>query len=364
MPETKFFEGSTSRIEVLDAEGNADPSLDPKLDNAALEKIYRAMVLSRTFDRKAIALQRTGRMYTYAPCEGQEGLQVCTALQLQADDWLYPSYREHAAFIARGVPLASLYTYWMGKEDGAAFPGREKNAPVSIPVGSQTCHAAGAAYALKLKRKDNVSTVYFGDGASSEGDFHESLNFSGIYKLPVIFICSNNQYAISTPRKLQTASESIAQKALAYGMHGVQVNGMDPLAVWTVMKRAIERAKKGEGATLIEGLCYRFGPHTTADDPTKYRVNEEVEDWRKKDWTVAFVKYLQKKGIWTPDYQAKLEEECTKQVEEAVAQGEAYKQDVGQMFDFLYEKMPAELQAEKQELLADLEERKKAGLIG
>ncbi len=363
MPETKVFEGSTKRIDVLDADGNPDSQFDPQLDNALLEKIYRTMVLCRTFDRKAIALQRTGRMYTYAPCEGQEALQVCTALQMQVDDWLYPSYREHAAFIARGVPLSSIYAYWMGKEDGARFPGEEKNAPFSIPVGSQTCHAAGAAYALKLKRKSNFAAVYFGDGASSEGDFHESLNFAGIYKLPAIFICTNNQYAISTPRKLQTASESIAQKALAYGMYGVQVNGMDPLAVWIAMKSAIERARNGGGATLIEALCYRFGPHTTADDPTKYRVNEEVELWRQKDWTVHFVKYLQKKGIWSPEYQSQLEGECTAKVEEAVLAGEAYKQDVSTMFDFLYEKMPAEIAAEKQEFLADLEEWKKAGLM-
>ena len=363
MPETRIFEGSTYKIEVLDAEGNADAELDPRLDNALLEKIFRNMSLARAFDRKAIALNRTGRMYTYAPCEGQEALQVCTAMQLKADDWLFPSYREHAAFIARGVPLSSLYTYWMGKEDGAAFPGVEKNAPVSIPVGSQVCHAAGSAYAQKLRKKQSVSVVYFGDGASSEGDFHESLNFCGIYKLPAIFVCTNNQYAISTPRKLQTGSESIAQKGLAYGVHGVQVNGMDPLAVWVAMQRAIERANNGQGTTLVEAVCYRFGPHTTADDPTKYRVGEEVEDWRKRDWSGFFVKYLEKKGVWTPEFQAKLDEENTKMVEEAVAQGEAYQQDVKKMFDYLYSSMPTYLLEEKQWFENDLEARKQAGLM-
>jgi len=364
LPETKIFEGSTTRIEVLDQEGNADPALEPKLDDSTLDRIYRLMLLARSFDRKAIALQRTGRLYTYAPCEGQEALQVVSAMLLGKGDWLFPSYREHAAFIARGLPLDVLYMYWMGKEDGLRFPGDEKNAPVAIPVGSQTCHAAGAAYALKLKKTTGVAAVYFGDGASSEGDFHESMNFAGIYKAPCIFICSNNQYAISTPRKIQTAAESIAQKALAYGVYGVQVNGMDPLAVHVAMSRALERARKGEGPTLIEAVCYRFGPHTTADDPTKYRVDDEVKEWRKKDWAVQYAKYLEKKGIWSAEYETKLQEECTKLVEQAVAKAEAYQQDVKQLFDFLYEQMPTEISEEKQELLEDLESRRQAGLMG
>lgn len=363
LPEKKLFEGSVSRLDVLDEQGNADEALDPRLDDTMLDNVYRIMTLARTFDRKAIALNRTGRMYTFAPCEGHEVVQVVTGMLLEKEDWIFPTYRDHAAYLARGAPLEMVFEYWMGKEDGLNFPGSEKSAPPSIPIASQIIHAAGSGYAQKLKGTNGVSVAFFGDGASSEGDFHEALNFAAIYKTPTIFICSNNLYAISTSCSIQTASESIAQKALAYGMPGVQVNGMDPLAVYVVLKRAIERARNGEGPTLIEAMVYRYGPHTTADDPTKYRSDAEVQEWRKKDWAVVYAKYLEKKGIWSAEYQKLLEEQCTKLVEAAVVKGESYKQDVAKMFDFLFDKMPAQLQKQKQEFEQDLQDRRKAGLL-
>lgn len=351
MPETIAFSGHVKKVYVLDEEGNADPALDPRLSNERLNRLYGLMVLARAFDRKAISLQRQGRMFTYTPCEGHEAIQVTAALLLETEDWAFPSYREAAFYIARGAPMHLLYIYLKGHEDGMAVPDKTRDAPLSIPVASQCAHAPGAAYALKLKKSKNIAITFFGDGGSSEGDTHEAMNFAGIYKLPVIFVCSNNQYAISTPRKIQTAAETIAQRAMGYGITGVQADGMDPLAMHVALSRAIECARSGEGATLIEALCYRFGPHSTADDPKKYRSDEEPEQWRKWDWAARFRKYLEKRGIWTQEYEQKLQEEATRMVEEAVAKAEEFTDLPSQMFDYVYAQPTQELLRQKQEFL-------------
>lgn len=349
MPETIVFSGHVKKLQVLDEQGNADASLDPNLPDATLNRLYGLMTLSRAFDRKAVSLQRQGRMFTYTPCEGHEAIQVTAALLLDPDDWAFPSYRESAFYIARGAPLSALYTYLKGHEDGMAIPAQTRDMPLAIPVGSQIAHAPGAAYALKLKKTRNLAVAFFGDGASSQGDAHEAMNFAGIYKLPVLFVCGNNQYAISTPRKIQTAAETIAQRALGYGIAGVQVDGMDPLALHVALSKAIETARSGEGATLIEALCYRFGPHSTADDPKKYRSDSEPEEWRKLDWATRFRKYLEKKGIWTQEYEDKLQAEASKMVEEAVAKADEFKDSPTQMFDYVYAKPTQELLRQKAE---------------
>ncbi|MBI3588184.1 pyruvate dehydrogenase (acetyl-transferring) E1 component subunit alpha [Candidatus Micrarchaeota archaeon] len=363
MPVTKIFSGETYRIQVLDESGNADPQLEPRLSNELLERMYRTMSLCRVFDRKAIALQRQGRMYTYAPVEGQEAVQVPAAMAIGPADYSFPSYREAAFYIARGAPLNKLFEYFMGWEAGQEAPKESRDAGVSIPVGSQTAHAPGAAYAVKLRKGKELAITFFGDGASSQGDFHEALNFAAIYSLPAIFLCSNNQYAISTPRKIQTASASIAQKALAYGMDGIQVDGMDPLAVHLAVSEAAKKAREGKGPTLIEAICYRFGPHTTADDPNKYREPAEAQEWRKLDWPARFQKYLSAKGIWTPEYGQKISEDATKEIEAAVASAEQFRDDPLTMFDYVYNKPTGHTLEQRKELEDEIAKRKAAGLM-
>jgi pyruvate dehydrogenase E1 component alpha subunit len=334
---------------VLDEEGNADASLEPTLSQEELVRRYVIMSTTRAFDRKAVSLQRQGRSFTYTPFEGQEAIQVTAARLLDPKDWAFPSYRESAFYLARGAPMSMLFTYLKGHEDGMAIPDKTNDFPLSIPVGSQIAHAPGAAYANKLLKNGKIAIAFFGDGASSQGDFHEALNFSGIYKLPVVFICTNNQYAISTPRMMQTASETIAQRAMGYGIHGVQADGMDPLAMEHVLSEAFDRARKGEGPTLVEAIAYRFGPHSTADDPKKYREDAEADPWRKLDWAVRYRKYLERKGLWNNDVQAKLDAAIVTEVEAAVAKAEEFKDSPSQMFDFVYPQMTAELQRQKAE---------------
>ena len=320
MPETKMnFE--IKHLEILDLEGNADAALEPKLSNDMLKQMYEKMVLSRVFDRKAFSLQRQGRSYTFTAAEGQEASQVGSVMALDPKtDWIFPSYRESPAMIAYGIPLERLFTYWMGSEEYYRF---DSNIfPISIGVGTHPIHAAGMGYAFKSLGKKAVAMPFFGDGATSEGDTMEALNFAGVFKSQTVFLCENNYYAISVPLKLQTASKSIAQKAIAFGMDGIQVDGNDALAVYSACKQAAEKARKGDGPTLIECLTYRFGAHSTADDPSKYRPAGEAEEWKKKDPVPRFEKYLAKKGRWNDDYGKKTWDDAAAKVEDAVIKAE------------------------------------------
>lgn len=351
MPRRKILDMSVDWLQILDAEGNVEEDLEPKLDNGMLEKFYRTMVLTRLFDDKALKLQRQGRMLTYGSSLGQEASVIGSAYAMNPDDWFFPSFREHGAQIARGIPLKLLYTYWMGHEDAnLSLPYR--NFPVAIPVSTQIPHAVGAAWAAKILKQNIASVVYFGDGATSEGDFHEGLNFAGVFKTPTVFICQNNQYAISMPRERQTASKTLAQKALAYGFEGVQVDGNDVLAVYSATKAALDKARAGGGPAMIECFTYRMSAHTTSDDPTKYRQMAEVEEWKKKDPIKRFQIYLSKKGIWSQDYENNLTKELTEQVEKAVEEAESFKPDVENMFRYVYAEMPPHLREQKDELLA------------
>lgn len=351
MPRKKILELSVDWLSILDPEGNADESLEPDLDKGTLEKIYRTMVLTRLFDDKALKLQRQGRMYTFGASLGQEATTVGSAFALNPDDWFFPAFREQGAQIARGIPIKLLYIYWMGSED--AYVGMPpKNFTIAIPVATQILHAVGAAWAAKIKKEKIASIVYFGDGATSEGDFHEGMNFAGVFKTPTVFICQNNQYAISLPRERQTASKTLAQKALAYGFEGIQVDGNDALAVYSATKAALEKARSGGGPTLIECFTYRMGAHTTSDDPTKYRQTAEVEEWKKKDPIKRFQIYLAKKGIWSQDYEDKLTKELTAEIEKAVEEAEAYKPRVESIFKYVYAEMPPNLKEQMDELLS------------
>ncbi len=348
---------SVDWLQVLDAEGNVDKNLEPALDNKTLEKFYRTMVLTRLFDDKALKLQRQGRMLTFGSCLGHEGCQIGSAFAMEPEDWFFPYFREHGVQIARDIPMKFIYIYWMGSED-ANMNLPPKNFTVAIPVATQIPHAVGAAWAAKIRKQNIAVAVYLGDGATSEGDFHEGMNFAGVFKTPTVFICENNQYAISLPRERQTASRTLAQKALAYGFEGIQVDGNDALAVYSATKAALQKAKSGGGPTLIECFTYRLGAHTTSDDPTKYRQNAEVEEWRKKDPIKRFRLYLEKKGIWSQNYEEKLMKDCTEEVEKAVEEAEAYKPVVENMFKFVYTEITPGLKEQMDELKSFIAKRK------
>ncbi|MDP1694185.1 MAG: pyruvate dehydrogenase (acetyl-transferring) E1 component subunit alpha [Candidatus Woesearchaeota archaeon] len=343
-------------LQILDKEGNVDKLLEPKLSVADLKKMYECMVLTRMADDKGLKLQRSGRMGTFAQVLGQEA-QVAVGFAMQKQDWFFPSFRELGILLAREAPLESFYLTFMGCEEGNRTPKNINNFPVSVPVGSQTLHGVGAAMAAKIKNHKVVTVVALGDGGTSEGDFHEAMNFAGVFKAPCIIFCQNNQWAISTPRNIQTASKTIAQKAIAYGFPGIQVDGNDALALYAATKEAIENARKGKGPTLIESLTYRIGPHTTADDPTLYRSEKEVKYWQDRDPIKRFKIYLQKKGLWNKKYEDDLVKKCTKQIEEAVAKAGkiAAATKPEDMFKYMYAEMTPELKEQFEYLQENLE---------
>ncbi|MEM3030436.1 MAG: pyruvate dehydrogenase (acetyl-transferring) E1 component subunit alpha [Candidatus Micrarchaeia archaeon] len=361
MPLKKVVEFKIEHLSILNQDGSYDESLEPRLPRELLDKIYRTMVLERTFDAKALSLQRQGRLLTYAPSEGEEATHVASAFALEEGDWLFPSYREHGAYFARGLPPKLLFLSFMGSEDGNRIPDGINAFTIIIPIASQVLHATGAALADRLLGRKRVSLVFFGDGGTSEGDFHEGLNFAGTFKCPIVFVCRNNQYAISVPRERQTASETLAQKALAYGFPGIQVDGNDVLAVYKATRDAVERARAGQGPTLIECLTYRIGPHTTADDPTRYRSEEEVAAWRRRDPVERFRNYLKRKGLWSEAYEEEVAREAQAVIEEAVKEAEAHSPSPTAFFHFVFEKMTPNLLEQEEELKKYLEEKARQG---
>lgn len=297
-------------IQIMDKEGNiVKPEWMPEVSDEDLIQMYKTMRFSRIIDEKTLQYQRQGRMLTYAPNLGQEATQVGSAAALKQTDWVAPSFRELGAWLYKGAPLEKIFLYWFGNEMGMNMPPDVRVLPISVPIASQMQHATGLAYAARYRGLDDVAMAYVGDGGTSQGDFHEALNFAAVQSLPNVFIVQNNQFAISTRRKIQTKSQTIAQKALAYGIPGIQVDGNDIFAMYAVTKEAVERARRGEGPTLIEAYTYRMGAHTTSDDPTVYRDNSEVDEWVDKDPIDRFRKYLMAKGLWDEDKEAAYSEE-------------------------------------------------------
>jgi len=310
-------------LQILDDEGRFRKDLEPALTPDELKKIYGLMVMTRVADGKALKLQRQGRLGTYASSLGHEACQVGTAFSLRKEDWIFPYFRDLGLYITVGYPLALYYHYWMGNEAGLRTPEGLNLFSLAIPVASQILHAVGAGMAANYRKTPLAVVATFGDGATSEGDFHEGLNYAGVFKTPTVFVCYNNQWAISTPRKRQTAAETIAQKAFAYGFSGLAVDGNDVLAVVSAVGEAADRARQGQGPTLIEAVTYRMGHHTTSDDATKYREADEVKEWEAKDPLRRFQIYLKGKGLWDDAFEKELQERTAEDVEKAVAEAES-----------------------------------------
>lgn len=352
MPKKTIQRFEVQWLQVLDENGKCDEALRPPLSDKEIQKLYEWMVLTRTFDEKAFKLQREGRLGTYASIRGQEAAQVGSAFALTPQDWMFPSFREAGVSIVRGLSLKLIFQYWSGDERGSMIPKGQNDFPITIPVGTHIPIAAGAAWAAKIKGDKIAVIAYLGDGATSKGDFHEGLNFAGVFCLPVVFLCQNNQWAISVPLSRQTRSQTLAQKAIAYGFDGIQVDGNDVLAVYKAANEALARARQGDGPTLIECVTYRVGDHTTADDASRYRKEAEVEAWRKKDPIARLKKYMAQNGLWDEAYDQRVASEAKERVETAVTEEEAIPPpDPRDIFRYTFAELPNEIKEQMENFL-------------
>ncbi len=345
------------RLRILGEDGRAAPDLDPGLPDATLRAFYERMVLTRAADAKALKLQRQGRLGTYAPSLGHEAAQVGLASAMSRDDWFFPYFRDLGAFLTLGYPLADYYYFWMGNEAGLRTPDGLNIFPIAIPVGSQIPQAVGAGMAAKRLKPGVAVVTTFGDGGTSEGDFHEGLNFAGVFHTPNVFVCIDNQFAISVPRSRQSAAATLAQKALAYGFPGVQVDGNDVLAVFAATREALTTARNGGGPTLIEAYTYRMGDHTTSDDAARYRTKEEVQEWERRDPLARFRLYLGRKGLWDEASEQEIQAAAAALVEKAVADAESRPPaSADDVFASTFAAMPPDLEAQLAELKSSLPE--------
>jgi pyruvate dehydrogenase E1 component alpha subunit len=331
-------------------------------DPQSIIPLYRLMVLNRAFDTKAIALQRTGQLGTYASSLGQEAIGAGVGTAMLGEDVLTPTYREQAAQFARGVTMTDLLVYWGGDERGSDFKDAREDFPICVPIATQCCHAVGVAYAFKLRKQARACVCMLGDGASSRGDFYESMNVAGAWKLPVVFVISNNQWAISVPRSAQSAAETLAQKSIAAGFEGLQVDGNDVMAVRWAMEHGLGKARAGDGPTLIEAITYRLHDHTTADSASRYRSEDEVKAMRKRDPLTRTRAYLESVQLWSDADEQRLQDECAAEVEAAVAAYQAFGvQPPEAMFDFLYKSLPSQLVAQREAAIAEQAEERNDG---
>ena len=361
----KPLEGKSAEekmYQILDKNGKVVNKKDlPDLSDEDLVYMFKTMLYTRIIDEKALSYQRQGRMLTYAPNTGQEATQVGSAFAMKKSDWLVPAFRELGAWLTHGATLKNIYLYWYGNEWGSYMPDA-KILPVSVPIASQYQHAAGIGMSINIKGEDDIVMTYIGDGGTSHGDFHEALNFASVFNTPVVFIIQNNQYAISVPRKTQSKTKTLAQRAISYGMPGRLVDGNDILAMYSATKEAVDRARNGEGPTLIEAYTYRLGAHTTSDDPTKYREDSEVEEWKEKDPIDRFRKYLEGKKLideeWVEKTRSELEKEVISTFEEIEKDSDTKIEDI---FKYQYETMPPHLEEQLNDYKAYLEGGKNNG---
>ncbi len=356
MPRGKLdLTNTVETLSILSPEGVVDEALDPHLDPRDLQRLYRTMLLARRYDERMLRLQRQGRIGTFGPSLGQEAASLGPAYVLGPNDWMIPAFREAAAMFYRGWPIEKLILWWGGNEFGSQVPEGINDLPNCVPIAGQVMHAAGIAWGCKLRKEGAVALGFVGDGGTSEGDFHEAMNCAGVFRVPLVMVVQNNQWAISLPRAKQTASPTIAQKALAYGMNGIQVDGNDILAMIVAAGEAVKQAREGGGPTLIEAVTYRMAMHTTADDPKKYRSEEEVDSWKPRDPLLRFEKYLSAKGLLDEAARAKLEEDVTAEISAAVERAEAFVPDPQEPFRHVFEQMPDYLHRQLQEFRAYLD---------
>ncbi|MGI2327347.1 pyruvate dehydrogenase (acetyl-transferring) E1 component subunit alpha [Planococcus sp. YIM B11945] len=334
-------------VQILNEEGEiVNEEADPKLSDEDLQELMTRMVYTRILDQRSISLNRQGRLGFYAPTAGQEASQLASHFALEKEDFILPGYRDVPQLIWHGWPLHQAFLFSRGHFMGNQMPEGLNILPPQIIIGAQYIQAAGVALGMQKRDKKSVAITYTGDGGSSQGDFYEGINFAGSFRAPAIFIVQNNQYAISTPRELQTSAKTIAQKAVAAGIPGILVDGMDPLAVYAATRDARERAVNGGGPTLIETLCYRYGPHTMAgDDPTRYRTSDIDSEWEKKDPLVRFRKYLEAKGLWNEEKENAVIERAKDEIKAAIKKADsAPKQTVTNMLEIMYEEVPFNVQ--------------------
>jgi pyruvate dehydrogenase E1 component alpha subunit len=346
-------------FQILNEEGKVvNEEAMPKLSDDELKDLMSRMVYTRILDQRSISLNRQGRLGFYAPTAGQEASQIASQFALEKEDFILPGYRDVPQIIWHGLPLYQAFLFSRGHFHGNQMPEGVNVISPQIIIGAQYIQCAGVALGMKKRGAKSVAITYTGDGGASQGDFYEGINFAGAYKAPAIFIVQNNRFAISTPVEKQSAAKTIAQKAVAAGIPGIQVDGMDPLAVYAAVKDARERAINGEGPTLIETLTYRYGPHTMAgDDPTRYRTEDLDNEWEKKDPLVRFRKFLEDKGIWNEDEENKVIEQAKEDIKEAIKKADEYpKQKVTDLIENMYEKLPNNLQ-EQMEIYKKKESR-------
>ncbi|MCA1030413.1 pyruvate dehydrogenase (acetyl-transferring) E1 component subunit alpha [Bacillus timonensis] len=340
--------------QLINPEGDVcSGGMEDKVTIDRCRLFYKNLLKLRMLDRKAISLQRQGRIGTYAPYEGQEASQVGSALALKSTDWLFPTYRDHGAAFVFGHSLRNILLFWNGRNEGCIPPSGRKIFPPGIPIATQLPHAVGAAMAEQKKGTDNISLVYFGDGATSEGDFHEGLNFASVFNAPVIFFNQNNSYAISVPIEKQMKTKTIAQKALAYDIPSVRIDGNDVFCVYFETLKAAERARNGLGPTLIEAVTWRMGAHTTADDPTKYRNQiESKETWKERDPLLRIERLMKKKGYWEQDWVEEMEKLAASEIDSAVEEMEKFpKANPSDMFDYVFATPTWTIEEQKRSLL-------------
>ena len=355
MPKKNVYSAKIDHLQILDENGK----LDEKLARGSLKAddvvfLYEQMSISRHYDEIAFKLQRSGRMGTYPQNKGQEAAAAGAGLAIKhhcPDAWLVPCYRENLALFLNGLPMEKILLHWMGDERGNQIPDDCNILPISIPIGTHPLHAAGLAWAAKYRGEKSCAITFFGDGATSEGDIHEAMNFASALKLPVIFFCQNNQWAISVPREIQTGSETIAQKGLAYGMPCYQIDGNDIFASYKIVKEAIARAKKDNQPTFIEAVTYRLGDHTTADDARRYRDPAEVEAWVGRDPLIRVRKYLESNDMWSEKQQQELEAQAKELVSEVVKRAENIeKPTTDDIFDYTFATIHNDLIAQRDRL--------------
>jgi 2-oxoisovalerate dehydrogenase E1 component alpha subunit len=341
---------SLELLQVIKPTGEYVEEMEPDISKDELRRLYRLMVLVRNLDIRGLQLQRQGRIGFFVGGLGQEACQVGSVYALKPEDWVFPAYREMGAMLFRGITLKQLMNQYFanaedlqkGRQLMNLFGSKSTNFVTgSAPIATQIPHAVGAALAAKIRGDAIVTLVYFGDGATSENDFHAGMNFAGVFRTPTVLFCENNHWAISLPLEKQTAAETIAIKANAYGFEGIRVDGNDILAVYRITKQAVEKARRGGGPTLIEAVTYRMGPHSSSDDPKRYRTEQELAEWQKRDPITRFRRYLEKKRVWSEADEKKAQEDANGEIDEAIAYAEKIpRPDIETLFTDVYAEMP------------------------